>query len=86
MNTMLKEEPFLFSSGLSFLWESRGGLGIRNQSVSLQVYRIDQEGWGKKNEDAATYLMECCTERVHEYILFSGSFQRVWMETNTTMT
>lgn len=86
MNIMLKEEPFLFSSRLSFLWEYRGGLGIRNQSVSLQVYRIDQEGWGKKNEDAATYLMECCTERVHEYILFSGSFQRVWMETNTTMT
>lgn len=50
------------------------------------MYRIHQEGWGKKNEDAATYLMDCCTERVHEHILFSGSFQRVWMETNTTMT
>lgn len=64
----------------------RGGLGIRNQSVSLQVYRVDQEGWGiKKNEDAATYLMGA-VQRVHEYILFSRSFQRVWMETNTTMT
>lgn len=65
---------------------SVGRAGHQKSKCIPQVYRIHQEGWGKKNEDAATYLMECCTERVHEHILFSGSFQRVWMETNTTMT
>lgn len=52
MNTILKEQPFLFSCGISFLWVCRGGLGIRNQSVSLQTYIIHQECWGEKGDDA----------------------------------
>lgn len=47
----LKEQPFLFSCGLSFLWVCEGGMGIRNHSVSLQMYIIHQECWGEKKDD-----------------------------------
>lgn len=46
-------------------------MGIRNQSVSLQLYRIHQECWGKKNEDA-THLSNGVlyreTPRIHSFL------------------
>ena len=46
-------------------------MGIRNQSVSLQLYRIHQECWGKKNEDA-THLSNGVlyreTPRIHPFL------------------
>lgn len=46
-------------------------MGIRDQSVSLQLYRIHQECWGKKNEDA-THLSNGVlyreTPRIHSFL------------------
>lgn len=69
MNIMLKEEPFC-QLRLSFLWEYRGGWASEIRVYHCKCTESIRRAGGKKNEDAATYLMECCTESpwIHPFL------------------
>lgn len=78
MNTML-EQKALFQC--EFVGAGKG-IDIKTPSVSLQMYLIHQECWGKKNDDAI-HLSNRVLSRGSLRIDSSRVLSKSLMETNT---